>query len=517
MNRTRLIYLLVFATVGLMQAQKEKNKPNVVVIYTDDHRFSGVHALGGKAVSTPHLDNLAHNGIVFENAYLMGSFTGATCVPSRAMLLTGRNLFELDGAGHNIPTNHTMLGEAFSKAGYNSHIEGKWHQDFESLGRSFDSGGLVMGKPVYLTDHFRMPFSQWNKEGDFPKENAFLIEWDNNKKEKSRPLTKDDKRGPTGTEANGPHSSEIIANGAVNFINTYEMKKKPFFMYVAFHAPHDPRQAPKTFKDMYLENEIALPPSYMPQHPFDNGHLVLRDEELAEWPRTESIAKKQLSDYYAIISHLDEQIGRVIQSLKDSGHYDNTIIVLAGDSGLAVGNHGLMGKQNIYDEDGIHIPFIISGGFIDEKHRGKRESAFCYNYDIMPTLCEMAKISIPKSVTGKSLVPIINGEEDSVRDYTYHAYRQHQRAYRKGDFKLIEYVRAPDNDWRRGHLISGSRVTQLFNINNDPWETFNLSVFPEYQEMVKELRSEMKEKAKELGDDAINQLGLEYDFWNYYK
>ena len=108
----------------------------------------------------------------------------------------------------------------------------------------------------------------------------------------------------------------------------------------------------------------------MPQHPFDNGHIVLRDELLADWPRTPEIAKKHLSDYYAIITHLDAQIGRVISALKERGSYENTLIVMAGDSGLGVGNHGLLGKQNIYDEDGVHVPFIISGGWLEERNRG---------------------------------------------------------------------------------------------------------------------------------------------------
>ncbi|TNJ42548.1 sulfatase-like hydrolase/transferase [Tamlana fucoidanivorans] len=514
MKKIILCIILIIAVLPKLVAQKNK-KPNVIMIYTDDHRFTGVHALGGQALSTPNLDNLAYTGISFTNAYLMGAFSGATCIPSRAMLLTGRHLFDLDGIGNNIPTNHTMMGEAFMNAGYYAYHVGKWHQDTQSLARGFTSGGLVMGKPVYLQDHFRMPFSQWNKAGNYPKENAFLINWDENGKEVRRPVTKNDKRGPTGTETDGPHSSEVIANGAIDFISSYSEKKKPFFMYLAFHAPHDPRQAPKAYKDMYPEADIALPPSHMLQHPFDNGHIVLRDEQLAPWPRTKQVAQKQLSDYYAIITHLDAQIGRVITALKESGQYDNSIIVVAGDSGLAVGNHGLIGKQNIYDEDGIHIPFIISGGFLDTSNKGRREKAFCYNYDIFPTLCDMAGIKTPGSVTGKSLVPIINHEVNQVRDYTYHAYRQHQRAFRKGDYKLIEYVRAPDSNNKKGDFIAGSRVTQLFNITKDPWETFNLADFPEYTELVEQLRKEMKTKAVELGDLADGKR-TQVDFWKYY-
>lgn len=513
MNKLKYLLLVAFASCSVMKAQVE-TKPNVVVIYTDDHRYTGVHALGGQAVKTPHLDQLAEEGIAFTKTYMMGSFSGATCIPSRAMLLTGRNLFELDGIGRNIPEEHTTLGEAFMAAGYHSQFVGKWHQTAGSLARSFHDGGKLCGMPKYLTDQYRMPYSDWRLEGDYDVKHCYLLEYDENGKVTSRSVTKDDKRGPTANEKHGPHVSEVLADEANKFLNGYK-QDKPFFMYLAFPTPHDPRQAPQRYQDMYPIDEIELPPSYMPQHPFHNGHIVLRDELLDTWPRTPEIAKKHLADYYAIITHLDAQIGRVIKTLKENGMYENTIIVMAGDSGLAVGNHGLLGKQNIYDEDGVHCPLIISGKLMKEQHEGMQVDALCYIQDIMPTICDMANVRQPNSVTGKSLVPVINGEVESIRDHTYHAYRQHQRAYRIGDFKLIEYVQAPTDDRHVGKAIVGSRVTQLFNVTEDPWEAFNLADFPEYYDRVLSMRKEMKAKAVELGDTADGKR-TEFDFWDYY-
>ena len=510
---TILVALTVIFVPKAILAQNN-NKPNVLVIYTDDHRYSGVHALGKQAVKTPNLDKLANTGIAFTNTFLMGSFSGATCIPSRAMLHTGRDLFKLDGIGHTIPDNHTTMGEAFMNAGYYAYHVGKWHQDYKSLARSFHGGAKVAGKPRYLEDQFRMPFSDWQADGNYTEEKSYLLEYNNKGKVVRRLLTKNDKRGPSGTEKTGPHVSEVLVDEAAGFIQEYN-KKQPFFMYLAFPTPHDPRQAPQKYKAMYSEDKIELPPSYMSQHPFDNGHIVLRDELLAEWPRTPEIAKKHLSDYYAIITHLDAQIGRVIEALKEHGLYENTIIVMAGDSGLGVGNHGLLGKQNIYDEDGIHVPFIISGGLIKPENKGRRIDALSYIHDILPTVCDLAGIQTPETVLGKSLVPVINGKIAQIRDYSYHAYRQHQRALRKGDFKLIEYVRAPDNDRERGDFIAGSRVTQLFNVVKDPWETFNLADFPEYNDVVSSMRTEMKENALILGDGADGER-TKVDFWKYY-
>ncbi|MBA6316131.1 sulfatase-like hydrolase/transferase [Cellulophaga baltica] len=493
--------------------QRKKSIPNVLVIYTDDHRYSGIHALGGMEVQTPNMDALAKNGVVFTNTYLMGAFTGATCVASRAMLLTGTNVFQLQGAGHTIPEKNTTIGETFKNVGYNTHIIGKWHQDGASLKRSFTSGDKIMGKGVYLVDHFRMPFYDWDKAGEFKKEDAYLLVYDEQGKIVKAPIPNDAQRGPTGTEKNGPHTSEVFANEAASYFKSYK-SKKPFLMYLAFHAPHDPRQAPQAFKDLYDIDNIQLPPSYMVQHPFDNGHMFLRDEQLAPWPRTPLVAKKQLADYYAIITHLDAQIGKVITALKESGQYENTLIVLSGDSGLAVGNHGLMGKQNIYDEDGVHVPLIFSGNLI--KNKGARYDGFAYIHDIFPTICDFTNVKAPNTVSGKSLLPIINNEVTAIRDYTYHAYRQFQRAYRKGDYKLIEYVRAKDFSKKDGETEAGSKVTQLFHIKTDPWETQNLSFFPEHRALLTLMRNEMKAKATELGDKKENIEGEKYDFWDFY-
>lgn len=513
MNK-RILYLLgslyMLMNCGLVIAQNQK--PNVVLIYTDDHRFSGIHELANQPVETPYIDGLAKKGIVFTEAHLMGAFSGATCMPSRAMLNTGKQLFHLTNIGHVLPKKDVTIGEAFKKGGYNTHFVGKWHQDRASLARSFDSGETVMGLGKYLVDHYRMPMWDWDKKGKFPRKEAYLLEYDKKGNVVRRLMSKKDKMGPIGTETTGPHTSEIFAQNASKYINSYN-KENPFFMYLAFHAPHDPRQAPKKYQKKYPLKKMQLPPSYMSQHPFDNGDMVLRDEELAVWPRTPEVSKKELSDYYAIITHLDEQIGKVIASLKEKKLYENTIIVLVGDSGLAVGNHGLMGKQNLYEEDGIHVPLIFSGGYV--KQKGVRFNALSYIHDIFPTVCDLAGVEIPNSVEGKSLKPVIEGAKKQVHEYGYYAYKQFQRAYREGDYKLIEYVKIPDWHKKKGVSIKGSRVTQLFNVKKDFWETLNLAVFPEYKEKLKELQNKMKEKAVEL-DDYKEGIGVKYDFWDYY-
>ncbi len=486
-------------------------KLNVLLIYTDDHRYSGVHALAGMQVKTPNIDKLVATGAVFHHTYLNGAFRGATCCPSRAELMTGRNAYQLDGQGTVLPDEQITIAENFKKNGYHSHVIGKWHQDNASLTRSFNSGDKLMSGNLgaYLTDHWRMPMWDFQEDGVYGKDKGYLICYDENGKEYQRSIKDTDKKGPYGLEGDGPHSSEVFGREAAKFITNYS-EDKPFFMYLAFHAPHDPRQAPKEYRDMYPLDEIQLTPSYMQEHPFDNGHQILRDEELAPWPRTEQVAKEHLAAYYAIITHLDAQIGNVIDALKKSGQYENTLIVFSGDSGLGVGNHGLMGKQNLYNEDGIHVPLVFSGGAI-KSH--SNHNALCYIHDIYPTICDIAGVDIPSSVSGKSLYPVLKGEKETVRESLYFSYRQFQRGYMKGDYKLIEYVKALDE---KEKVLMGSRVTQLFNIKIDFWEQHNLATHKDYREKVKEMQAEMRQAAAEIGDTPEN-AGITVDFWDYYQ
>lgn len=385
------------------------------IAHTMDHMKKYYFLFNGFRVTRQHK---IHNLIIITGTMNLQTFI---CILSLAISLKLVAQESPKPNGHEIPDDHTMIGEAFMNAGYHAYHVGKWHQDFGSLARSYHDGAKMCGKPRYLTDQYRMPYSDWHAKGNYHVKDVYLLEYDKEGKSIRRPIFEEDKRGPTGTEKTGPHVSEVLASEAATFIQEYK-KEEPFFMYLAFPTPHDPRQAPQAYKDMYPEDDIQLPPSYMTQHPFDNGHIVLRDELLAEWPRTPQIAKEHLSDYYAIISHLDAQIGRVIAALKERGLYENTLIVMAGDSGLGVGNHGLLGKQNIYEEDGIHIPLIMSGGLVEAENRGRRIDALCYNYDVMPTVCELAGIPIPTSVTGRSLMPVINRDTEQLREHSYHAY-----------------------------------------------------------------------------------------------
>jgi choline-sulfatase len=259
------------------------------------------------------------------------------------------------------------------------------------------------------------------------------------------------------------HSSVLIAEAAIGFLKSHAASANPFFMYVAFNAPHDPRQSPRSFLDLYPPAKLKLPPNFLPKHPFlIEANFNGRDEILAPYPRTPAVVRVHLQEYYAIISHLDQQIGRVLDALDASGQAANTVVIFTSDQGLAVGQHGLMGKQNLY-EHSLRMPFIIAGPGIP---RGARSDALVNMQSIYATTCEMAGIPVPPEVQFPSLVPLITGKRKALNDAVYAAFLDRQRAVRTDRWKLI---RTP-----------GEKQVQLFDVERDPWEMRNLAGQLEY-------------------------------------
>jgi arylsulfatase A-like enzyme len=280
----------------------------------------------------------------------------------------------------------------------------------------------------------------------------------------------------------------LFADAAVDFLTRYE-DEAPFFLYLPFTAPHDPRMAPRKYDSLYRRQDIELPPNFLPRHPFDNGEMVVRDETLAPWPRTPEVVREHIAAYYAMITHLDDQIGRVLRALEDSGHGENTIIIFAGDNGLAVGQHGLMGKQSMYDHS-VRVPLVMAGPGLPS---GVRRDHLCYLMDIFPTICEMTGLATPDSVEGQSLLPVAADEPDAGRGDLYFAYTGIQRAVRDSRYKLIEYY------------VDGVRTTQLFDLVANPAETENLAADPGQHEVVERLRQRLRDWQAAADDPVAGQ------------
>ena len=452
-----------------------QDKPNVLFLFTDDQRFDTIGALGRLPIETPNLDRLVSRGVTFTHAHIPCGTSPAVCMPSRAMLMTGRTLFHIEGAGETISPEHVMMGEHFRRHGYRTVGIGKWHNGTESFARSFSDGAEIYFGG--MADHWNVPASDFDPTGRYDNLKPVCPDpWWSNKTDSHHC----DHMRP------GVHSSELLAEGAIEFLRDYD-GKEPFLMYVSFLAPHDPRTMPARFLEMYDPDSIELPPNFMPAHPFDNGDLNMRDEQLATKPRDPAEIRRHIAEYYAMITHLDFEIGRVLDELDASGLAENTIIVFAGDNGLAVGQHGLMGKQSCY-EHSVRVPLIFAGPGLPA---GVQRDAYAYLFDIYPTLCELCGLSAPESVEGISLAAALRDDDEKVRETVFAAYCGYQRMVKDRRHKLIEYV------------VDGRHTeTQLFDLEADPWEMTNLADSPEHAETMAGLRAELGRYRDEWDDPA---------------
>ena len=428
-------------------------RPNILFLFTDDQRFDTIHALGNAEIRTPNLDRLVRRGTALTHACIMGGTHGAICQPSRAMLMTGRTQFRVP----NDIGDFVTFPQWLRSYGYRTFGTGKWHNLPASYTRSFSDGAAVFFGGMW--NHLEVPVHDFDASGAYPADGQHIAK---------------------------TFSTEMFTDEAIRFLRDYD-DSSPFCMYVSYMAPHDPRMAPKEFADLYDPSALSLPPNFMPEHPFDNGEMRIRDEQLAPWPRTPEIVCEHLAAYYAMITHLDHHIGRVLATLEETGHAESTVVIFAGDNGLAVGQHGLLGKQNLYDHS-IRVPLVFAGPGIPE---GEQRNGLCYLLDVFPTICDLTELDTPASVEGMSLVPVVQGECDRVRETTFHAYRNIQRAVRDHRHKLIEYD------------VEGTRTTQLFDIERDPWETVNLVDYPDYGGELRRLREELADWQRKLDDPAL--------------
>lgn len=434
--------------------------------------FRTIGAINNPEVHTPNLDRLVRQGCHFTHCFHQGSWTGAVCVASRTMLNTGLTTFHAHRAdSENQAGNVPTWGQTLREAGYDTFMTGKWHLDAVALQRSFSEMGPVA--PGYLASTPDMydrpaPGNHWD-----PANKALLGHWLHQGIWLNRP-----------GDDTIQHSSELYADTAVKHLTSVVPQKiAPFFMYVGFNAPHDPRQAPQEFLDMYPVEKIAIPPNYLPEHPFDQGDFKTRDELLAPFPRTQRDVQVHRREYYAIISHMDAQIGRILSALKASGKADNTFVIVTADHGLAVGEHGLMGKQNQY-ECSMRMPLIIAGPGI---RAGKRVDAMVYQHAMYATTCELAGVPIPRHVEFPSIAPMLHsGTPQPMNSAMFGWLNVLQRSIRTKRHKLIFYA----------HL----NRYQVFDLEKDPWEMHDLVDVPAYASVKQELIATLKAKQKELGD-----------------
>ena len=440
-------------------------RPNFLFMIADDHRHSALGALGIEAVSTPVFDKLIADGTCFTQAHIMGSTSGAVCMPSRGMLMTGRGLFDTPDP---LPDDAPLLPELLRQNGYTTFGTGKWHNRRGSYARCFgESGKVFFGG---MDDQFAMPVNDFDPAGDYPPEDSYI--------------------------ADG-YSTTIFSDEMIDFLNARgDEDDQPFFAYIAFTSPHDPRTPPAPYHQMYDPEDIQLPPNFVPEHPFDIGIRDIRDELLAGYPRGEDEIKRHIADYYGMISHMDMDIGRILAALDARGLSENTIVIYTSDHGLGVGQHGLMGKQNLYDHS-MRIPLIMRGPGIP---RGMSCDALLYLLDMYPTLLELAGIDVPEDCDGHSLAALLNRVTTKHRRQIFSAYQgvfghprgqPWQRSIKDERNKLIQTV------------VNGEETWQLFDLAADAHERINLIDQPVYEKLAQRLRASLRDRQTRAKDPLL--------------
>ncbi|MFO0925228.1 MAG: sulfatase-like hydrolase/transferase [Pirellulales bacterium] len=432
-------------------------RPNVLFLFADDFTYEAIRSLGKVDIETPNLDRIASRGTAFTHAYNMGSWSGAVCVASRHMLITGRSVWRAEAASKRADAEREagrIWPIVLKQAGYDTYMTGKWHIQTPA-DRCFDVVRHVRGgMPSTVEAAYHRP-EEGVEDRWSPSDPSLGGFWEG-----------------------GKHWSEVTADDAIDFLKLTRDQSNPFFMYVAFNAPHDPRQSPREYLEKYPLDRIVLPKSFQPLYPYKDDigcGKSLRDEQLAPFPRTEYSVRVHRREYYALITHLDAQIGRVLDALEASGKADNTWIFFTADHGLAVGHHGLMGKQNMY-EHSLRVPFLV----VDPRSKKQQSiSAPIYLQDVMTTSLELAGVSKPEWTEFHSVLPLMQGKrKTSYYPEIYGAYLGLQRCVIDDHWKLIVYPK--------------SKTVRLYNLQKDPLEMEDLAASPRSQERIRKLFAKLQ-------------------------
>lgn len=445
--------------------ETEPRRPNVLFLFADDQCFETIGALGQTDIDTPNMDRLVRRGTTFTHAYNMGSFSGAVCVASRIMLVTGRSLWRARKVYETADSEREagrLWPQLMARQGYSTWMTGKWHIKADATKAFGVARHIRPGMPKDTPEGYNRPLpgqpDPWS-----PSDPKFGGYWEG-----------------------GRHWSAVVADDAVDYIGAAKQTGQPFFMYVAFNAPHDPRQSPREYVEKYPLDRIQVPKNFLPVYPYHEKigcGKKLRDERLCPFPRTEHAVKVHRQEYYASISYLDAQIGRILDALEESGQADNTWIVFTADHGLAVGHHGLFGKQNLYDHS-LRVPFVVVGPGVAAD---VKNSTPIYLQDAMPTALSLAGAPLPDYLEFQSLLPLLRGKpQPRPRESIYGAYLNLQRAVIHEGWKLIVYPKA--------HTV------RLYHVAVDPDELHDLAASPEQAERQRALFERLRRLQQNFAD-----------------
>lgn len=466
MGKPNISSLIFFCVLGLMSfkgfSQKKNevnkvNKPNIIFLLTDDQRWDAMGAMGNSIIQTPNMDKLANAGVLFQNAYV----TTSICCVSRASILTG----QYESKHHINDFNTDLSAEALSQtypallknAGYNLGFIGKF--------------GIGMHPPEQLFDFFV------NSEAGEKLQPDYLI------------------KGKNGKEI---HDTDTLSNAIQDFLGGYGANNKPFCLSVSFKAPHEQDGYPSTYviqpkykdyyKDVTIPKPVTADPKYWEQFPpFFKTDVNFGRARWKGFFDTPELYQENVKNYYRLITGVDDAIGRMMKKLDKLGIADNTIIIVMGDNGMFLGEHGMEGKWWGYEES-VRIPLLIYNPISRDKIKQYRAPQMALNIDIAPTILGMAGVRAPKSMQGLDLFEVLENKIPERKDFFYQYYflggprLPRQEGVVTNRFKYMNYF---EDDYE-----------ELFDIRYDPHETKNLAKEPQYRDELELLRRRYTELKK---------------------
>ena len=464
--------VLVTGILALTTLVLSAKAPNVLFLMSDDLN-TALSGFGHPQCKTPELDKLASRGMRFENMHCQYPVCGA----SRASLMSGLYPYTngtLGNAGTlraNMPDVVTM-SQLFRKNGYRvGRVSKIYHM---GIPPEIIAGTATRDDPHSWDEVVNVKAPEQNAPGEktnwSPKNNS--------------------SQSFTGVVAEGDdlaHADGMAANHAIDFLKRH--KDKPFFLACGFVRPHVPLVAPAKYFDRYDRDAMIAP--VVPENDLEDVPEIIRNykRNSTSYGVTPELHKGLLEAYYASISYMDAQVGRVLDALKELGLAKNTIVVFTSDHGYLLGHHHKFQKQHLFEE-ATRVPFIVSVPWMN-KHRGKATKHITELIDLYPTLADLSGLKAPKNLHGDSLVPLLKNpsSDDWKKDLAFTISRNGGESIRT-------------HDWRFTQWGFGTKGMELYDLRKDPGEFTNLAGDPSYDKSLKKLKAQLEAKRADAGYSA---------------
>ena len=477
----------------------QADRPNIIFIFSDDHARQSIGAYGSKINKTPHIDRIAREGAILLNSFC----TNSICGPSRAVVLTGKHshLNSMPTNGKAFDGTQQTFPKLLQKTGYQTAMVGKWHLTSKPTG--FDHWYILPGQGSYYNPDFISPAGNERIEGYVTDITTTLaLDWIKNGRDGSKPfMLMLQHKAPHRPWQPGPDHltmyDDVVIPEVATLFDDYQGRttaaaKTAMTIDHDFYGMYDLKLGDPTFKTapwelgpyrrMNAQQKANWDAAYGPKNKkFLDAMKAgeLSEKEIVQWKY-----QRYIKDYLRCIASVDDNVGRVLDYLDQSGLAKNTIIIYCSDQGFYLGEHGWYDKRWMYEES-LHMPFVIRWPGVIKP--GTQVTQLVQNLDYAPTFLEIAGAKVPEDIQGQSMLPLIKGKTDiEWRKSIYYHYTEspseHKVPFHYGvrtdRYKLIYYYQI--NEW------------ELFDLKSDPDEMKSVYADPEYANIVKRLTQELK-------------------------